>query len=160
MSDPIEPAALAEALTAAREWLRGLDTIIARASSDQPEGVIRRHLRAALAALDTEHAAREKAERESAIRMRAVDNLRGTLNHNLERADLLTKERDDLRARVAELEAPGECNSIHKLTARVMRLEAAAKAARHYMTHAPHVPIEVYRETIDALDAALTGSQS
>lgn len=39
-------------------------------------------------------------------------------------ARALLAELRTLRARVAELEAPGECNSIHKLNARVMELEA------------------------------------
>ena len=44
--------------------------------------------------------------------------------------DAAWAERDAAQARVAELEAPGECNSIHKLRAQVADLQAAIERVR------------------------------
>jgi len=59
-----------------------------------------------------------RASRERVAELEARDKLR------LLEIGLCGETQERLRARVAELEAPGECNSIHKLQAMVMELEA------------------------------------
>lgn len=83
MNDAISPTSLA--------LLHNLDL------SDSPSHV-RSGYKALLAEVD-------RLTKQGAIKDEAIESLRRTLNHNLERADRLTAERDQARARVAELEA-------------------------------------------------------
>ena len=59
-----------------------------------------------------------------------ASSLRHQLQMSASKIERVEAERDAALARVTELEAPGECNSIHKLRAQVTDLQAAVERVR------------------------------
>lgn len=98
-SDAREPATLAAQIAWAEERCDAARKLATAKAADVDRLT-------ALLAAETERAL--KMEKESDLRMRGIESLRGTLEHNLKRADAIEQERDTLRAQLAALHAKAD----------------------------------------------------